>query len=150
MKVQLICHSDHREKLIEELEEKGIEVSDKADYVFVEKHYNDQRFIFAKDQQKSISMIEFDQVLYFESFNKITEVISETGRFEVKEKLYELEQLLAHKNFLRINKSMIVNLYMVDKIIPWIGNKFVLDMKNGTQIDVTRTYYADFKKRIGL
>lgn len=150
MKVQLICNEDNRENLTSELKSKGFEVVDKADYLFVDKSYTNKKYIFAKDSKKNISLVEYDNIIYFESFNKITEVVTDMGRFEVKEKLYELEQMLSLQDFVRINKSMIINLLKVDKIIPWIGSKFVLDMKDGTRVEVTRSYFSAFKKRLGL
>ena len=54
------------------------------------------------------------------------------------------------QEFVRVNKSMIVNMLKVDKIVPWIGSRFVLDLKSGDKIEVTRTYFADFKRRLGI
>lgn len=150
MKIQLICNSENRDRLTKELELKGFEIFDKADYAFVEKKHTDKQYIFAKDAHKNISLLKYDNIIYFESFNKTIEVITENGKYEIKEKLYILEQQLYNRDFVRVNKSMIVNLLKVNKIIPWIGSKFVLDMKNGTRIEVTRTYFPDFKKRLGL
>ncbi len=150
MKVQVICSDDKREELVQSLVEKGIEVVDSSDYVLLDKTYSDKKYIFAKDMQKNISLVAYEEILYFESFNKITEVVTGTGRLEVKEKLYELETQLEHRDFVRVSKSVIVNILMIDKIIPWIGSKFVLDMKDGTQVEVTRTYYQTFKRHLGL
>ncbi|MCH4886462.1 LytTR family transcriptional regulator [Acidaminobacter sp. JC074] len=150
LKVKLICPEDKTDLLTKELEEKGFTIDENADYIFLDKTVSEKKYIFAKDAQKNISLIEFDQVIYFESFNKITEVVTSDKRLEVKEKLYELEQILVMKDFIRANKSTVINMLMIEKIIPWIGSKFVLDMKNGDQIEVTRTYFSDFKKRLGM
>jgi len=150
MKIQLMCPQDKREELQELLTSKGFEIVDKSEYVFLDKSYSDKSYIFGKDAQKALNMIGYDTILYFESFNKITEVVTENGRYEVSEKLYELEQALYPKDFIRVGKSVIVNLINVDRIIPWIGSKYVLELKNGDRVEVTRTYFADFRKRLGL
>jgi DNA-binding LytR/AlgR family response regulator len=95
-------------------------------------------------------MLKFENIIYFESDDKRTFVVIEEKKLEVKEKLYELEKQLLLKNFFRINKSHIINILKINKIIPWIGSKLVLEMDNGDKLSVTRTYYENFKKRIGL
>lgn len=150
MDIQLVCDESIRESLEIELIEKGFNIYDKAAFVFYEKNFSEKKYIFARDSEDNISMLKFENIIYFESDDKRTYVITEENKLEVKEKLYELEKQLLLKNFYRINKSIIINILKIDRIIPWIGSKLVLEMNNGVRLSVTRTYYEDFKKRIGL
>ncbi|MGD1820616.1 MAG: LytTR family DNA-binding domain-containing protein [Pleomorphochaeta sp.] len=150
MDIQLICNESIRESLEKKLTKKGFTINDKAAFVFYEKNYAEKKYIFAKDNEYNISMLKFENIIYFESDDKRTFVVTEEKKLEVKEKLYELEKQLLLKNFFRINKSHIINILKINKIIPWIGSKLVLEMDNGDKLSVTRTYYENFKKRIGL
>lgn len=150
LKVQVICDKDKRSDLEAELSHKGFEIVEKSNYLFIDQEYTDKRYIFAKDRDKNLSLLQYSDILYFESFNKITEVVTSSKRLEVKEKLYELEDMLFTSDFIRVNKSTIVNLMKIEQIIPWIGSKFVLELINGHKLDVTRSYYSDFKKRLRI
>ncbi|NCD06775.1 MAG: LytTR family transcriptional regulator [Spirochaetia bacterium] len=150
MDIQLICDESIRESLQKKLIDKGFNINEKAAFVFYEKNYAEKKYIFARDSEYNISMLKFENIIYFESDDKRTFVVTEEAKLEVKEKLYELEKQLLLKNFYRINKSHIINILKINKIIPWIGSKLVLEMNNGEKLSVTRTYYDNFKKRIGL
>ncbi len=150
MDIQLICDESIRESLQKKLIDKGFTINEKAAFVFYEKNYAEKKYIFAKDSEYNISMLKFENIIYFESDDKRTFVVTEEAKLEVKEKLYELEKQLLLRNFYRINKSHIINILKINKIIPWIGSKLVLEMNNGEKLSVTRTYYDNFKKRIGL
>lgn len=150
MKVKLVCEESSKEKILKELENRGIEVSDEAEFILYQKNFSTNSYIPAQDEKGSISLIKYTDVMYFEAVNKI--IYSETvdGQYVVKDKLYELEEKLNIHSFLRVSKSHIVNIDFIDKIIPWIGSKYILEMKNSAQIDVTRSYYQSFKKRLGI
>ncbi|MCY1152325.1 MAG: LytTR family DNA-binding domain-containing protein [Sphaerochaetaceae bacterium] len=150
MDIQLICDESIRESIEKKLINKGFIINDKAAFVFYEKNYSEKKYIFAKDNDYNFSMLKFEDIIYFESDDKKTYVITEDTKLEVKEKLYELEKQLLLKNFFRINKSHIVNILKIHKIIPWIDSKLILEMDNGDKLSVTRTYNDNFKKRIGL
>ncbi|MCH3916032.1 MAG: LytTR family transcriptional regulator [Spirochaetia bacterium] len=150
MDVQLICGVENRARLQKELEEKGFVIKDKAAFIFYEANFSAKKFIFAQDARQAISMLKFEDILYFESFDGETFAVTFDGKYTVREKLYELEEQLVLRDFCRISKSDIVNLVRIVKIIPWIGCKLLLELENGDRVTVTRTYYDDFKKRIGL
>lgn len=116
----------------------------------MDKTYAQKKYVFARDEDKNIILLEYDKILYFESFDKITEAVTADRRLLVKEKLYQLEEQLILMDFIRVNKSVLVNMLQVEQIVPWIGSKFILDMKNGDQVDVTRTYFPEFKRKLGI
>lgn len=149
LKIQLICLDEKRDDLITKLVTKGFTLSDDARYIFYDKEILSSKFITAKSSD-NIHLIEYTNILYFESYNNTTYCITDDDKYVIKEKLYKLEKFLALNDFIRVNKSMLVNILSIEKIIPWVGSKFVLLMKNNCKIDVNRTYYDNFKKRIGL
>ena len=66
--------------------------------------------------------------------------------FYSSDRMYQIEALLDTKGFIRISKSVIISRGHVKKIRPTLSMKFVLTLTNGVQVDVTRSYYAEFKK----
>ena len=63
-----------------------------------------------------------------------------------RDRMYQLELLLDPKEFLRVSKSVIISGRHVKKIRPTLSMKYILTMTDGTLIDVTRSYYNDFRR----
>ena len=59
------------------------------------------------DKHYLISPLE---VFYFESVDNRTFLYTETQVLEIKKRLYELEEILSDKDFVRISKSQLVNI----------------------------------------
>ena len=76
---------------------------------------------------------------------------TESGKLEVKKKLYELEKEFAEKGFVRVNKSCLLNILFVSEIIPWFGGRLLLKLKGALgEVEVSRTYTGIFKEYIGM
>ena len=76
-------------------------------------------------------------------------VLSNT-RLLIKSKLYEIEELLEHKNFIRVSKYCLVNIGKIEYIKPALNSKLELLLKNKEHLEVNRGYYKDFKKALEI
>ena len=149
LRVKLVCSEELKTDMTLMLESKGIEISEDAEFILYEKCYSEKKYITGK-KIENIALIAIVDIVYFEAFNNDTFCSTMNEKYAIKEKLYQLEEMLSFKDFIRINKSMLVNIHMISEIIPWIGSKFILEMKNGIKLDVNRSYYNNFKTKIGL
>ena len=70
--------------------------------------------------------------------------------YRSRDRMYELESLLDPKDFLRVSKSVIIARKHVKKIRPSLSMKYILTMSDGTLVDVTRSYYSDFRRFFGI
>ncbi len=79
-------------------------------------------------------------------------VFAETtdGVYEVKSRLYELEEKLEHYYFVRISKSELINLKQVARFESDPFNGLSVVLKNGQTTYVSRRYVASLKERIGV
>jgi DNA-binding LytR/AlgR family response regulator len=69
----------------------------------------------------------------------------------IKHKLYELEDDILPRHFIRINKSEIVNIKHIQKIIPMFKGRLLLDMQGVRELlAISRNYVKSFKERIGM
>ena len=60
--------------------------------------------------------------------------------------MYQLEAQLDPREFLRVSKSVIISRRHVKQIRPSLSMKYVLTLTDGTLVDVTRSYYSDFRR----
>jgi len=68
----------------------------------------------------------------------------------VKLKLYELEELLLSKDFIRISKYCLVNIGKIEYIRSLLNSKLDLEMKNGDHVEVNRSDLKDFNSALEL
>ncbi len=71
-------------------------------------------------------------------------------RLIVKMKLYEVEELLNDKGFIRISKYSIVNIGKIDYIKTALNSKLDLLMRNKEHLEVNRGYLKEFKAFLKL
>ena len=71
-------------------------------------------------------------------------------KFRINERLKNLAVILDPKVFIRISNSVIISVNHIENIRPAFTQKFVITMKNGAKVDVTRSYYYVFKEFIGI
>lgn len=91
-----------------------------------------------------------EEIYYFEAVDNRVFLYLEKEVYEVKYKLYELEELLCGTDFFRASKSYIVNLTKVKSISPAFNGRFEAHMKNGETIMVSRQYVPVLKEKLGL
>lgn len=107
------------------------------------------KFIIGK-KEENFSIINFEDIHYFESKNNTTFCYTESEEYICKEKLYELEQMLMDKDFIRVSKSNIINIMKIKQIIPWFNYKLMLVFQNDEEIIVSKNYIKAFKQSIGM
>lgn len=96
-------------------------------------------------------IIPYEKILFFEGDGNFVFCRTAENRYKLKEKLYELDDVLEKKTFIRVSKSYIVNILNVGEIVPWFGGRLLLkfaDIKEN--IEVSRSYVRDFKDFLGL
>jgi len=147
VKVRLIVPNEQKEEIERKLLKADIEVSDiDFDYTLSFNQFNLDKIIGLKGSK--IFILKQKDILYFESMNN--EVICHTidDVYLVKYRIYELASYLAESEFMRISQSHIVHLNHINSISPTMNRKFILKLSNNEKIDVTRTYYYQFKEFI--
>lgn len=100
--------------------------------------------------ENEIVQLDSKEVYYFESVDNKVYACCEKKVFEIKQKLYELEEIYKQTNFVRISKSMIVNISKVSKIVPMFNGRLEGVLCNGEKVIITRQYVANLKKKLGI
>ena len=68
--------------------------------------------------------------------------------YDTRQKLYEIEEILADKAFLRISKSVVVNLMKIKALKPAMNGRFSAVLSNGEEVIISRKYVPSLKEKI--
>ena len=85
-------------------------------------------------------------LFYAESVDDRLFLYTAADSYEIRMKLYELEDLLKNRSFLRVSKSMIVNLMKITSVRPALNGRFSAVLKNGEEIIISRKYVPALKQ----
>ena len=151
MKIKLAVSEERYEEIAKELTDKGIEIDDSSGLVLTETdRYVSRLSVREFGDDGSRLHINVDDVVYIESFGHSAEVHGMEDVWQTNDRMYQLQMMLDPKQFVRISNSVIVNKKQIKDIRPSFSQKFVLTMKNSDRVEVTRSYYAAFKRSIGI
>lgn len=111
---------------------------------------NIERLIGKALNGEQFKVIDLKEIQYFYSEDSVVFASVDEIDYKVGYKLYNLEEKLVHKGFIRISKGVIINIQFVEEFMPWFARKLLLRMKNGTEFEVTKSYTASFKRFLEL
>lgn len=104
------------------------------------------QLLFYKDNTEYY--IELEKVLFFETFDSTINAHTIDDLYEVKYKLYELEEILPIY-FIRVSKSTILNVINISSITRNITSSSIVEFDNTYKTTyVSRHYYKDLKLRL--
>ena len=101
-------------------------------------------------RENDIVQVAPKDVFYFEAVDNKVFLYLEKEVYETKLKLYELEERFVGTDFLRVSKSVIMNLAKVKTLSPAFNGRFEATMKNGEKVIVSRQYVPVLKDKLGL
>ena len=94
------------------------------------------------DRQYEIPLTD---IFYIESVDNKVFLYTRDKVYETKQRIYEFESMLKEKHFLRVSKSMLLNLMKVKAIQPALNGRFSAVICSGEQVIITRKYVPDLK-----
>jgi DNA-binding LytR/AlgR family response regulator len=146
LKIKLDVSTEKEEEIKETLEKLGIIISDDADYVLSENMEN-SHIVCKKGEQ--IHQIPIAEIVYIESQDHYLIIRTKNDFYYVRETIHYYEKHLP-SDFIRVHRSYIVNKNMIEYITPLLGMRFNLLMATKEKISVSRSYYFQFKEKIGI
>ena len=84
-------------------------------------------------------------VYYIETVDNAVFIYGQENVYEAKQKLYELEGILKDKYFLRVSKSLILNLMKIKAIKPALNGRYSAILQSGEEVIISRKYVAQLK-----
>lgn len=108
---------------------------------------NVERTIFCKKDNEEYSIF-INDIFYFESVDKKIFVYCEKEVYRSNYKLYELEEMLSQVGFVRVSKSVLLNVEKLTAIKTLVNSKLEAKLSNGESVCVTRKYLKDIKNEL--
>ena len=144
VKIRLEVCAERYDDVADELEARGIEISDDADLILCESGaYLD--FLRVRRDGETYHL-PVDEVIMIESFGHEVLVHAHSGQYRTTERLRRLEVMLEPSQFIRISNSVMIAKREIRHIRAMLSSKYIVTMSDGSQADVTRTYYAAFRE----
>ena len=89
--------------------------------------------------------IAVSDIYYFESVDGKTFLYTKEQVYETAYRIYELESMLRSKNFLRVSKSMLLNLMKIRSIQSALNGRFAAVLLSGEEVIISRNYVKGLK-----
>lgn len=94
--------------------------------------------------------IKSDTVLYCEALDRKVCVVTQKNTYVTKMKLFEMEELLKSRHFVRISRSVLVNISKVTGFQADTNSTVLAHLITNQKLHVSRKYVADFKDKLQL
>ena len=107
----------------------------------IEKH---DSVLTGTDQYDRTVMIQPDEIVALHAEKKWCRIFTETADYSCRKRLYELEEILGPE-YMRISKSIIVNVRKIESVEAVFNGMMLLHMKNESKEYVSRTYLPNLK-----
>ncbi|MCD4826679.1 MAG: LytTR family transcriptional regulator DNA-binding domain-containing protein [Acholeplasmataceae bacterium] len=88
-------------------------------------------------------------IYYIDALGHQVFVYTKKEVYNIDQKLYQLESLLAQTPFLRVNKSTIVNTKKIVKFKSFINGRMEARLDNDDRIMISRLYVPKLKEKLG-
>ena len=146
MKVSLDIDSGFDEsKVIIECKEMDDSIKNIIDFI----KGQETRFLVGRegDMQHILKPVE---IHYFHTNNDTVTAVTAKGEFRLKEKLYELEELLPPNQFIRLSKSVIANLDELSRFEASFNGTLCVYFKSEAKEYVSRNYVNTIKESLKM
>ena len=101
--------------------------------------------LFSFDFKECSKTISLGKIVYVESMNHIlTFHIIDNGykEYTLRDSLAKYDEMFSTKGFIRVQQSYLVNWKYITRI-----NNYIVKLKDGTNISVSKKHYGDIKRR---
>ena len=96
-----------------------------------------------------IIVIDTKDILYIGTENRQAYIQTLEKKYLIDTLLYKMQEKLGN-NFIQVHRGYIVNIKQIAVLEPWFNRTYLIVLKNGSKISVSRSYVKAIKKVLGL
>ena len=141
-------------KIVPELKEVSIkieapELTDEVRRLLKKLNQTSGKPLTGTRNQRIYILVQEDISFFFCESQKVF-ASCDSGVYEMRQKLYELEEQLKNTSFVRISKSVIANIKNVSHLEMSFNGSMCANFKNGSKEFVSRKYVASIKDYLSI
>ena len=114
----------------------------------VNKPEDAQRIVVKNNTE--ISIIPVDEIVYIEAYDDYVKIFTKDKYYLKKKTMNHYESVLQESMFFRTHRSYIINLQQLTRIEPLEKNSYIVLLKSGKKVPLSRTGYVRLKQKLGL
>lgn len=89
--------------------------------------------------------VRVEDILYFEIVDGIVFAYTVDGVYEIKGRLYQVEEKVSRRTIFRASKAMLVNVEHITSVRTALNGRLYAKMENGEEILITRRYAKEIE-----
>ena len=132
------------EKLVNSPEEEGVTL----EYIKLTKDFEEiKEYVMHKGdtltgyrQNREKVSVRIEDILYFETVDGLVFAYTVDCVYEIKGRLYQVEEKVNKRNICRASKTMLVNIEHIISVRTALNGRLYARMENGEEILITRRY----------
>ena len=101
-------------------------------------------------QGSNLEMIPVDDILYFEASDDFVFIHTKDKRYTKSRTMKYFQSQLDEKQFVRIHRSYIVNVFRIQKIEQYDKDNHIAVIDNNTKLKVSKSGYKQLKEVLAL
>ena len=99
-------------------------------------------------ENKEVYKLDLNEILYFEAVGELVFAYTKTQIYEIKMRLYQIEEATKQNMILRVSKSFLVNIRKIKSVHPALNGRFIATMINGEEVLISRQYAKEVSEAI--
>lgn len=104
--------------------------------------------ITVKDADRMI-ILQTDEIYYVGTEDRQAYIKTASSKYETDTLLYKIMEKLG-ADFIQVHRGYIVNIKMIAEVEPWFNRAYILLLKDGSKVPVSRSYAKVLKQVLGL
>lgn len=102
----------------------------------------------AVDMRGQVKIVPVKQIDYIEASGPYAELHVGERKYLVRERMQTLEERLDPARFMRIHRSVIVRLDLVESLLKGAGGDYAVQLKGGTRLSVSRSRWEEVERAL--
>ncbi|HEY0969933.1 MAG TPA: LytTR family DNA-binding domain-containing protein [Gemmatimonadales bacterium] len=104
----------------------------------------------AVEMRGQVKVVPVDQVLFVTASGPYAELHTAERTYIIRERMQELEERLDPSRFIRVHRSAIVRLDLIESIIRGAGGDYAVKLRGGARVKVSRGRIEELERRMGV
>lgn len=137
------------EKLVKSPDEEGVTLQ----YIRLTKDFEEIKeyvqhkgdTLIGYKQTREMVSVRVEDILYFETVDGRVFAYTVDSVYEIKGRLYQVEEKVNRRNICRVSKTMLVNVEHITSVRTALNGRLYARMENGEEILITRRYAKEIE-----